>query len=165
MRKVILVLAIAATSFAGIASAATWHNIYAGNDKTLYFFDADTVEKSGNSVTLWVKTVQTRQARADGSWSIALRWRLNCSNRTIQTLASSTYSNSGEFIESDNRPSTPEPAVPDSTGEAVLKIACEPNFPRDTSGKSYFKLDSNDVFRARDNWVNYQNSKVDTAPK
>ena len=71
MRKVILVLAIAATSFAGIASAATWHNIYAGNDKTLYFFDADTVEKSGNSVTLWVKDALNKSfgdnsARFDG---------------------------------------------------------------------------------------------------
>ncbi|WP_203415158.1 surface-adhesin E family protein [Pseudoxanthomonas suwonensis] len=136
----------------------------AGNDKTLYFFDADTVEKSPGGVSVWVKTVRTRQPDTDGSWATAIRWRINCSGRTIQTLSWSTYNNSGEFIESNNKPSSPSPVTPDTTGEAVLKIACGANFPREAN-KGYFKLDSNDVFKARDNWVRYQDSQVDTAPK
>ncbi|WP_448479903.1 surface-adhesin E family protein [Pseudoxanthomonas mexicana] len=165
MRKSSLFLAVALMTCAADAAAATWNYIAAGNEKTLYFFDADTVQKTGNAVTLWVKTVRTRQADSDGSWATALQWRINCASRTIQTLSWSSYNNSGDFIESNNKPSSPTPATPDTTGEAVLKIACEPSFPKDTSGKNYFKLDANDVFKARDNWVRHQDSQVDLAPK
>jgi len=165
MRKIMLMLVTSSLALANSAAAATWNYISAGNDRTLYFFDADTVERSPGNVTLWVKTVQTRQPDTDGSWASALRWKLNCSARTIQTLAWSTYNNSGEFISSNNNPSKPQPVIPDSIGEAVLKIACEADFPRNTSGKNYFKLDNNDVFKARDNWVNYQNSHTDLAPE
>jgi len=136
----------------------------AGNDETLYFFDADTVEKSPGAVLVWVKTVQTRQPDKNGSWATAQRWRINCSGRTIQGLSWSTYNNDGEFINSNNKPSSPSPVAPESAGEAVLKIACSTNFPREAD-KGYFKLDPNDVFKVRDNWVRYKDSQVDTAPK
>ena len=47
----------------------------------------------------------------------------------------------------------------------MLKIVCEPSFPRDTSGSKYFKVEANDVFEATRNYVDYQKSKVDFAPK
>ena len=55
--------------------------------------------------------------------------------------------------------------IPDSTGEGMLKIACEPIFPNDKSGKNYFKLEGIDVFQATRNYVEYQKSQVDSAPK
>ena len=47
----------------------------------------------------------------------------------------------------------------------MLKIACEPNFPRDTSGNNYFKVDGNDVFQATKNYSEMRKSQTDTAPK
>ncbi len=167
MRKIIILLAASSISVTTGASAATWYLSAAGNGKTLFFFDADTIERSPESVTLWIKTVETTKPAADGSWSTALLWKFNCSARTVQSLSLSTYNNSGEFIESYNKPAPPMPVVPDSTGEAMLKISCQPNFPRDTSGNYYFKIDGNDLFKVRDRWVEWvnYNRQIDLAPK
>ena len=156
---------LACVGLSPAATAATWNYISAGNEETLYFFDSDTVERSSNVETLWIKTDQVSSPDKGGAWSTALRWRMNCSARTIQTLAWSDYDNAGNFIRSNNKSGTANLALPDSTGEAVLKIACQANFPRDTSGKDYFILDENDVFRARDKYVRYLNTQSDTAPK
>lgn len=165
MRKPTFVLAFVLMSCIATASAATWNIFWRNTNEALFFFDADTVEKSGNTVTLWVKAVRKWQGDLDGSWAHAERWRFNCSARTIQTLSSSSYNNSGDFIKSNNKPSAPSLVPPDSIGETVLKIACEPNFPRDTTGSSYFMIDPNDVFKARDIWLQHESSQVDTAPK
>lgn len=168
MRKIIILLAASSISVTTGASAATWYLSAPVNSKTLFFFDADTIERSPESVTLWVKSVETTKPDADGSWSTAQLWKFNCSARTAQSLSWSTYNNSGEFIESYNKPASPKPVVPDSIGEAMLKIFCQPNFPRDTSGNYYFKIDGNDVFKVRDQWVewvDYQNRQIDLAPK
>jgi hypothetical protein len=71
----------------------------------------------------------------------------------------------GEFVKSDGSPDAIVAVIPDSSGEAVLKIACEQNFPKDTSGKNYFKASNNDVFLATKMYVEYMKSLVDAAPK
>ena len=157
-------LAAAAGCFAPTVEAATWYGMDVISDDSMYFFDADTVERSPGAVVVWVKTVRISSADRHGAWSTAFRWRVNCSARTIQILAFSDYDNSGKFIRSINNPGTASPVYPDSTGEGVLKIACESNFPNDPSPDKYWKLASNDIFEARDAYVRYQNSQIDTAP-
>ena len=152
-------------TFCGSASASTWNFLWVGNEDTRYFFDADTVEKNRDITTVWIKTVQTTRPDDDGSWATALRWKINCTKRTIQALAMSLYDRDGKFIRSINTIGQESAVIPDSTGEGVLKIACEPNFPRDTSGSKYFKLDSNDVFQATRNYVEMKKSQIDSAPK
>ena len=147
------------------AFASTWHFTWVGNDDARYFFDAETVEKNRDITTLWIKTVRTNTPDNDGSWATALRWRLNCSKRTIQTLAWSTYAKDGKFIKSNSTPDQETPVVPDSTGESMLKLACEAGFPRDGSGSKYVKVEGNDVFQATKNLIEYQKSQVDVAPK
>ena len=145
------------------ALASTW-NYIGGSDSTFYFFDADTVEKSDKNVTVWIKTVQTEQLNTDGSWAMALRWKMNCSKRTYQSLAFSTYDKDGKFIQSFSDPSTESPVVPDTTTEAMLKIACEPTFPHDTSGKKYVKVPNNDIFQFTKVVVKNKKSQKDVAP-
>lgn len=147
------------------ARASTWNFAWVGNDEVRYFFDADTVEKNKELVTVWIKTVQTATPDNDGTWARALRWRMNCSKRTILSLASSTYDKDGKFIRSGTPSGSETPVVPDSTGESMLKIACEANFPRDTSGENYFELNGTDVFQATKNYVDMKKSQVDSAPK
>lgn len=158
-------LAVVAICFAPATSAATWYGIDVGTDESLYFFDADTVERSPSAVTVWFKTVRISSADKDGAWSTAYRWRFNCSARTIQVLAWSDYDNGGRFIRSNNNPGTHSPVYPDSTGEGMLQIVCESNFPRDSSEEKYWKLANNDVFETRDAFVRYKNSQIDAAPK
>ena len=68
------------------ALSTTWNYVGVGNDETTFFFDKDTVVKVGDTVTIWMKTVQTRNVDADGSWASAYRWRIGCAKRTVQTM-------------------------------------------------------------------------------
>lgn len=166
--KIIATRILAATAIHFITSscqASTWNFVWVGNDETRFFFDADTVEKSKDITTVWIKTVQVNHPNSNGSWSYAHRWKINCQKKTIQTLAYSSYDKDGRFIRSDSTPGTEDVAVPDSTGEAMMKIACEANFPRDTSNAKYFKLEGNDVYQATKNYGDYQKSQIDSAPK
>ena len=118
--------------------ASTWNATIVGNDTVAYFFDADTVQKTPDGhVLVWEKSVQKKQADSDGAWSTAWRVKLNCKKRTSQVLTSSDYGSDGQFIKSRNMPGVETEVVPDSIAEALLKIACEPNFPNDKSGKNF----------------------------
>lgn len=146
------------------AHASSWNLTAAGSTDSALYFDADTVEKAKGVVTIWVKTVQYYEADSDGSWSRASRWRINCANKTIQTLASSTYTADGKFISSPTPSLAIAVVTPDSVGEGMLKIACDGNFPNDKSKTKYFKLDSNDVFQATKAIVEAEKKATDTAP-
>ena len=148
-----------------LVMASSWHFAWVGNDETRYFFDAETIERNRDLTTVWVKTVQVSRPDTDGSWASALRWRFNCTKRTVQSLGWSTYDRDGKFIKSSSALSEEGAVIPDSTGEAMLKIACEPTFPRDVSGIKYFKLEGNDVFQATKNYAEMRKSQMDNAPK
>lgn len=164
MKKKILTLALC-TLVSSPVFASTWNYIPVGNDEAVFYFDADTVVKTRETTTLWVKYVQTTAPDTDGSWSSAVNWRLNCSKRTIQSLGWSSYTKEGKFIKSGEKVGQESAVIPDSTGEAVLKIACQANFPRDTSGTTYFKINDNDIFQATSRLVELRKSQQDNAPK
>lgn len=133
MRMIKLAVVASSIAFSTSASASTWNAILTDNREAFYFFDSDTVERSPGVVILWVKVLRINDPTADGSWVGAFRWKLNCSARTIQTLTASTYNFNGEYIGTSNDSSTPSLVVPDSSGEYVWKMACEEDFPRNTS--------------------------------
>jgi hypothetical protein len=165
MRNSLIAVALSLASMTS-AFASNWHYVAVGNDDATYFFDADTIEKNKDkTILLWVKTVQTTKPESDGSWSTSIRWKVNCTKRTIQTLMWSTYDQGAQFIKSSSTIGAEKGVFPDSSGEAMLKIACDPSFPNDKSGRSYFKLDNNDPFLATRNLVAYEKSKIDQAPK
>ena len=147
------------------AFASTWHFTWVGSDEARYFFDADTVEKNRDITTLWIKTVRINTPDVDGSWARALRWQLNCSKRTVQGLAWSTYSKDGKFITSNSTPTQETAVIPDTTGESMLKLACEVGFPQDASASKHYKVVGNDIFQATKNFIENQKSQVDVAPK
>lgn len=148
------------------AFASTWFGTASGTDDTLYFFDADSVEKNRGITIIWIKTVQIHRAdSSDGSWAAAYRWRINCSKKTIQSLAASTYDQDGKFIKSSPNPGKETDVIPDSTGESMLKLACVADFPKSKSEKGYWRIESNDIFQATRNYAEYLKSQKDTAPK
>jgi hypothetical protein len=164
-RKVPLIfglLMVASTS--NIAS--TWNVLVnAGNNESLYFFDADSVDKVREITTIWIKTVRTTSPYNDGSWATALRWRFNCTKKTVQTLSMSNYDIDGKFLKSYPEPSKEESVIPDSNGDIALKVSCQPDFPRNKSGRDYAVIADNDVFRATREYVEYMKSRKDMAPK
>lgn len=167
MKNGILFAALLSISGAS-AFASEWNTFMAvGSDDAEYFFDAESVNKTKNTVTLWVKTVQKSKPEPDGSWSTAYNYRMNCPNRTTQVLSMSTYDSTGQFIASNSTSRPEKSAVPDSIGEGVLKIACMADFPRNTPGTktSYFKIEGNDIFAATKLFVEFYKGRVDNAPK
>jgi hypothetical protein len=155
--------------FGASAFASEWNNFTtANNHDHEYFFDAASVEKSKDVSTVWIKTVRTYTPDSDGSWATALRWRLNCQKKTIQTLAWSTYDADGKFIKSGSNASSEDAAIPDSIGEGILKASCMADFPKNTPATNpvYFKLDkfNNDIFAATKRFVELRKSRVDNAP-
>lgn len=167
MRKFSLVILAAMTVMVlpVAASAATWMGTFTFNDDVIYYFDADSVTREGDVTEVWVKVVRTLKPDSDGAWATAYRNRYDCKRRTSQNIAASDYTNNDVFLKSYSNPSAVQLVLPDSLGESMLKTACSANFPKDTSGKLYFKLTDNNVFKARDRYLALVNSSIDNAPK
>lgn len=148
------------------ASASTWNVFkYAYNDDTVYYFDADTVVKSGDTITLWTKYVRLRTAEKDGSWTTAQRAVYACQKRTFQSSSMSIYDKSGTFMRSFTSTTVPTDIAPDSLGEAILKAACSPNFPRATDQSQYWPVPDNDVLEHARAFQAYSETLTDKAPK
>ena len=147
------------------ALASSWYTTNVGNNDTSYYFDAESVSRTKDVILVWIKTVQNYAVDTDGSWATAYRWKFNCTRKTIQTMASSTYDKDGKFIKSNTNPSGETEVIPDSTGEGMLRLTCAADFPKNKSEKDYVKVSDNDVFEATRRYVQYVKSKVDTAPK
>lgn len=161
--KAMFVALILASS---MSTASTW-NTYsrAYNDESIFFFDADTVSRSGENVTIWTKYVKTKSPDSDGSWATAQRMIINCSKRTTQTLTSSVYERDGKFMKTFPQAGRVIEVVPDSISEEILKTSCASDFPKNQSKKNYFPVKNNDVFEFTKNFVDYLDSLKDTAPK
>ena len=147
--------------------ASTWNTfVEAYNSETaLFYFDADTVIKQSDVVTLWVKYVNTKQPDSDGSWSTASRYVLTCSKRTAQVMTASLYDKEGKFMRSLPNPERPFDISPDSILEGVHKAACTADFPRNKSGTLYFPVKDNDIYQHTRSFLEYLESKKDSAPK
>jgi hypothetical protein len=159
--------AMAALLASASCPASTWNTFtQAYNEETaLFFFDADTVLKQGDSVTLWVKYVNTKAPDSDGSWATAQRYTIICSKRTAQVISSSIYDKDGKFIKSFPQTEKAVDIVPDSILEGVHQAACTADFPKNKSGKLYFSVGGNDIFQYTRRYLEYRESQKDQAPK
>lgn len=153
--------------FGASASASEWNNFVTGTDEGEYFFDASTVVKTKDVVTLWVKVVQKNKADSWGSWASANNWRMNCSKRTIQTLGWSAYEADGKFLKSNSISTSEDSIIPDSIGEGIMKVVCTTDFPKNSPATKnlYFKIDDNDVFAATKRFIEAKKSRIDNAPQ
>ncbi len=150
----------------GSAGAASWNafNLALNEDFALYFFDADTVVKQGNDVTLWVKLVRTKSASSDGSWQFAIKYVINCPARTYQSLTISAYARNGNFIRSRSAPPVVMNITPDSIMEAMHEAICTPDFPRNTSHDFYFPIPDNDPVAHTRKFIEHREGQVNRDP-
>jgi hypothetical protein len=163
------ILFAALLSLAGTSAfASSWNSILLINlEDAEYYFDAESVLKTKDGVTLWVKNVRKNSPEEDGVWSTALNWRINCQKRTVQMLSWSTYDSTGKFIKSNSNGGSEKPVTPDSIGEEIHKVACMADFPKNTPAtkNSYLTVPNNDIFAFTKGLVEYKKSQVDKAPK
>lgn len=121
-----LVLVMAETP----AFAAEWIPVFIDTQKVIYYYDADTIRRSGNVVTVWEKrdhsrnrTVKYREVKGKRSY--------NCSARTSILLSVIVYYPNGK-VESDEFPDyaqTTESVAPDTAGEDILEAVCSVTAP------------------------------------
>ena len=144
--------------------ASSWYAI-GGNSKTRFFFDAETIEKSKNSVLIWIKTVKISKENNQGVWATASRWQINCAQKTFKYLVHSDYDYEEIFIESFEGSRKELIMPPDSIGAEIMKISCKANFPNDESGKDYRKVTSNNIFQYTQIYAEMIRQENDSAPK
>jgi hypothetical protein len=149
------------------ATAATW-NVFqrASNDRFITFFDASTVIKKGNVVTLWTKFVNdVKKPDKDGSYATAEKTEYSCKKRTSRVLSKSHYNKEHEFVKSSGASDTVDDIAPDTIGEDILNAVCTPDFPKNTSKDLYFPIEGNDIFLFAANYFKNQEERTtDLAP-
>jgi hypothetical protein len=150
------------------AMSATW-NLVGADDTDVAFFDADTVVKTGDTVTLWVKYVKnTNVVVADGVYAAAVKMNLSCTKHTVRLREGATYDRDGKFIEADADSATPVilPVEAGPIDEIILQAACTADFPKSKSREFYYPVAGNDVFRFTASYFeNMKNSQTDPAPQ
>lgn len=146
MRRKLTALFLASTS-AFNAHAATWYVFKElVRPDTIYFFDWDTVVKEKNTISVWIKYVNSdRKPEKDGSFSTSAKWKFDCKKRTMQGFTIVTYDKDHALINTNSTASQPFEVVPGSVGESALEVICAPDFFNKNSTR-HFPVPSNDVY-------------------
>ena len=122
----IAVLALAAP----VAQAASWRLLEVSSDTGLFFFDAHSVTRGGDTVTVWIRQLKDPGPLEAGRPAvIAAHDEFDCKARSIRTLQADTLARDGTFLHSDRRDKPaffPEAGTP---GDRFITIACLPDFP------------------------------------
>lgn len=101
-----------------------------GNKENLYLLDAESIEKSGRLVRVWMKTISNPKYIQSGQASYSMtQWEVNCVARKIQALQKVLYSSDGNVISSLSQSGDLMSIVPESRGSEYYKMFCNPKFP------------------------------------
>jgi hypothetical protein len=107
------------------AHAANWVYVGKATDNVVYYYDADTLQRSGDEVTVWEKADHSRDATAKFRSKIGL-YRYSCSKRTYVLISLTRYFPNGKNESSRFSPAnqSEELILPDSVSEAMLEAVC-----------------------------------------
>jgi hypothetical protein len=130
VRRFALAMACLVPFLGSPAAAANWVYVGESVNKTIIYYDADTIQRSGTKVTVWEKwdhsrdkTIKWREAR--------LHKRYNYLERTDTLLGGSTYYPDGK-VESFNlapHEQGADPVTPETIGEGALEAVCAATAP------------------------------------
>jgi hypothetical protein len=107
------------------AYAANWVYLATNRNGTVFYYDSDTIRRSGNQVTVWEKadhsrnkTVKQREEKS--------RWRYDCAERTRALLQLTNYYPDGklETFIWDAYEQKETAVTPDTVGEDILEAVC-----------------------------------------
>ena len=121
----LLAAAVALVMGATPAFAANW--VYVGSDINLsvWYYDADTIQRSGNLITVWKKIDTSRDKTEKRSQNIS-RQRYDCSKRTVTFLNSTSYYPDGTIksFTWETYEQETDPIIPESMAETMLEAVC-----------------------------------------
>jgi hypothetical protein len=130
VRRFALAMAGLATFLGTPVAAASWVYVGENSNGAVIYYDADTIQRSGDQITVWTKwnhsrnrTVRYREAKN--------RDRFDCEERTITLIAYTNYYPDGK-VETFNIPTygqEDDPVTPESIGETILETVCAATAP------------------------------------
>ena len=131
MKPINLLGAAAALSLAATpAFAANWVYVGTLDSGTDIHYDADTIRRSGNQVTVWDKLDHSRDKKFEER-ERKRQYRYDCAERTVTLLASIAY-----YPDGTNKSFTwkkyeqePRPVVPETVAERTLEAVCAATAP------------------------------------
>lgn len=112
------------------AFAADWIYVCTSKGGSVYYYDADTIQRSANQVTVWEKSDHSRDKTS--KWREAKdRYRYDCAERTGVLLDGTSYYPDGK-IETHTFESYEQKArsiTPDTVEEAQFEAVCAATAP------------------------------------
>lgn len=112
------------------AFSANWVYVNTGTNNADNYYDADTMERSGEVVTVWEKADHSRDKTVKWRSSKLLK-RFYCSRRLSVIVSIIDYYPNGETKSVNVPPYQQEEdfIAPDTNGEEMLKAVCEATAP------------------------------------
>ena len=130
MKHIKLIAAAALVMAATPAFAVNWVYVGARSSGTDFYYDADTIVRSGNQVTVWEKWDHSRD-KTYKEREQRVRYRYDCAERTSTLLHAIIYYPDGtsRAVTFATYEQETEPLAPGTVGEAVLEAVCEATTP------------------------------------
>ena len=107
------------------AFAVNWIYVDADADNTVVYYDADTIQRSGDQVLVWVRYDHSRD-KTEKARETKVRAIYDCAARTFISRAAITYFPNGN-VDTFEVPSYQQRSfsvVPGSIAEALLEAVC-----------------------------------------
>ena len=107
------------------AYAANWVYVTTSRSNAVYYYDSDTIRRSGNQVTVWEKYDWSRDKTAKQRETKA-RYRYDCAERTNTLLEIVDYFSVGkiEKFTYDTYRQQESAVTPDTISEIMLEAVC-----------------------------------------
>lgn len=107
------------------AYAANWVYVTTSRSNAVYYYDSDTIRRSGNQVTVWEKYDWSRDKTAKQRETKA-RYRYDCAERTNTLLEIVDYFPDGkiEKFTYDTYRQQESAVTPDTISEIMLEAVC-----------------------------------------
>ena len=108
------------------AYAVDWVLVDANDNNTVWYYDADTLRRSGDEVTVWGKYDHSRDKTVKAKYTISLN-RYNCTQRTTVLISWTQYYRNGKIDASSLKPyeQEEEQIPPNTMFEAMLEAVCK----------------------------------------
>jgi hypothetical protein len=106
--------------------AANWVYVETSTNNGIYYYDADTVRRSGDEVTVWEKRDHSRDATVKYR-SKTLLSRYDCSGRTVVAISSNEHYPNGktETFKWSPFEQSKTDIAPDTVAESMLEAVCK----------------------------------------
>ena len=119
----------AMTTFAASPAHGAWVAIGHDTGGSLWYMDGDRITAEGSRIHAWIKIDASRDTSVKYRQAME-QYSFICNEQKVRVISSVQYDSYGKVIKSASVPDSAyteygyDPVIPESMGEAVMKIAC-----------------------------------------